>query len=42
VEDEAAEADEGDDEEKLQRVDDVVGDLRGNDVQPEEAGYSEA
>ena len=42
MEDAAAKADERDDEEKLQRVDEVVGDLRGNDVEPEEAGYGEA
>jgi hypothetical protein len=42
VKDAAAKADEGDDEEKLQRVDEMVGDLRGNDVEPEDGGYGEA
>ena len=42
VEDAAAEADEGDDEDEFERVDDVVADLRGGDVEAEDKGQGEA
>ena len=42
VEEAAAESDEGDDQDDLQRVGEVVGDLRGGDVEPEDEGYGEA
>ncbi len=42
VEDAASEADEGDDQDELERVGEVVGELRGGDVEPEDEGQGEA
>jgi hypothetical protein len=42
VEEAAAEAEEGDDQDELQRVGEVVGQLRGYDVEPEDKGQHEA
>jgi len=42
VEETAAEADEGDEQEDLERVGDVVGDLRRDDVEPEDEGQRKA
>ena len=42
VEDEVAEADEGDEEQKLEGIDGVVGQLRGGDIEAEDEGGGEA
>ena len=42
AEDDIAEADEGDEEQELERIDHVVGELRGGDVEAEEEGRREA
>jgi hypothetical protein len=42
AEDQAAEAEKRDDEQKLQRIDDVVSYLRGGYVEPEDKGHGEA
>lgn len=42
MEDSAAKADEGDDQDYLERVSEVVGELRGSDVEPEDEGQGEA
>jgi len=41
VEDSAGDVDEGDDQEKLERIDDVVADLRGGYVETEDKGQRE-
>ena len=41
VKEAAAEADEGDQRKKLQRIDEMIGQLRGHDVQAEEEGQAE-
>ena len=42
MEDAAGDVDEGDDEDELERIDDVVADLRGGDVEAEDEGDGEA
>ena len=42
VEDAACGVDEWDDENELERIDDVVADLRGRDVEAEDKGNAEA
>ena len=42
VEDAAGEADERNDQDEFERIDDVVAELRGGDVETEDKGYGEA
>lgn len=42
VEDAAGDVDEGNNEDELERIDDVVADLRGRDIEAKDEGYGEA
>lgn len=42
MEDAAGDVDERNDEDELERIDDVVADLRGSDIEAEDEGYGEA